>query len=27
MFGVILALTALIFRSARWWVYYEGATA
>ncbi len=27
IFGIILALTALIFRSARWWVYYEGASA
>jgi multiple sugar transport system permease protein len=26
MFAIILTLTALIFRSARWWVYYEGAT-
>jgi multiple sugar transport system permease protein len=26
VFGIIVLLTALIFRSARWWVYYEGAT-
>jgi multiple sugar transport system permease protein len=27
IFGIIVVLTALIFRSSRWWVYYEGASA